>query len=135
MDAYLVHVLSPGDLDTIATTREAGTRIAYSEQQLSGWILAVQGVVAYLKGQPRSGGKIGILGISLGAQIASAASLGRSNIDALVLVDGALPNGYSQPVRSFPPLLLIWGSLDRTFPVSISIQNSLQRSDRRSPRG
>ncbi|MGO7134987.1 hypothetical protein [Rhizobium leguminosarum] len=60
MDAYLVHVLSPGDLDAIATTREAGTRIAYSEQQLSGWILAVQGVVAYLKGQPRSGGKIGI---------------------------------------------------------------------------
>jgi hypothetical protein len=60
LDAYLVHVLSPGDLDAIATTREAGTRIAYSEQQLSGWILAVQGVVAYLKGQPRSGGKIGI---------------------------------------------------------------------------
>ncbi|MGO7964834.1 GNAT family N-acetyltransferase [Rhizobium ruizarguesonis] len=35
--------------------------------------------------------------------------------------------GAMQPVHSFPPLLLIWESLDRTFPlstVSISIQNS-----------
>ncbi|MBY2932909.1 hypothetical protein [Rhizobium leguminosarum] len=101
MDAYLVHVLSPGDLDTIATTREAGTRIAYSEQQLSGWILAVQGVVAYLKGQPRSGGKIGILGISLGAQIASAASLGRSIIEAEVVEE--LRRNHLTPSSLNPP--------------------------------
>jgi dienelactone hydrolase len=52
-------------------------------------------------------------------QIASAASVGRADIDALVLVDGGFPNGYSQPIRSLPPLLLIWGSADQTFPLSI----------------
>lgn len=71
-------------------------------------------------------GKVGVLGISLGAQIASAASVGRAEIDALVLVDGGFPNGYSQPVRSLPPLLLIWGSVDRTFPLSIG--RELQRT-------
>jgi dienelactone hydrolase len=126
LNAYLVHLLSPDDLDAIATASGAHGRIAYSAEHLSGWIQAVQGVAAYLKVQPHSGGKIGILGISLGAQIASAASVGRSDIDALVLVDGGLPNGYSQPVRSFPPLLLIWGSQDRTFPLSTG--QKLQRT-------
>ncbi|MGO7951909.1 hypothetical protein ACC758_23795 [Rhizobium ruizarguesonis] len=50
LNAYLVHVLSPGDLGAIATASGAQRRIAYSEQHLSDRILAVQGVVAYLKG-------------------------------------------------------------------------------------
>ncbi|MBP2540834.1 hypothetical protein J2768_003271 [Agrobacterium tumefaciens] len=36
-----------------------------------------------------------------------------------MLVDGGFPNGYSRPVRSLPPLHLIWGSADRTFPLPI----------------
>lgn len=119
LNTYLVHVLSVADLDAIATAGSARARIAYYAQRLPDWISAVQGVVAYLEGQPRHGGKVGILGISLGAQIASAASVGRGDIDALVLVDGGFPNGYSQPVRSLPPLHLIWGSADQTFPLSI----------------
>ena len=75
---------------------------------------------------PRHGGKVGVLGVSLGAQIASAASVGRAEIGALVLVDGGFPNGYSQPVRSLPPLLLIWGSADKTLPLSIG--RELQRT-------
>lgn len=126
LNAYLVHVLSAADLDAIATAGNARTRIAYYAQRLPGWTSAVQGVSAYLESQPRHGGKVGVLGISLGAQIASAASAGRSDIDALVLVDGGFPNDYSQPVRSLPPLLLIWGSADRTFPLSIG--RKLQRT-------
>lgn len=119
LNAYLVHALSAADLDAIATAASARARIAYYAQRLPDWISAVQGVAAHLERQPHHGGKVGILGISLGAQIASAASVGRSDIDALVLVDGGFPNGYSQPVRSLPPLHLIWGSADRTFPLSI----------------
>ncbi len=126
MNAYLVHVLSAADLDAIATAGSARARIAYYAQRLPDWISAVQGVAAHLEGQPRHGGKVGVLGISLGAQIASAASVGRGNIDALVLVDGGFPSGYSQPVRSLPPLHLIWGSADQTFPVSIG--RELQRT-------
>lgn len=119
LNSYLVHVLSAADLDAIATASGARARIAYYVQRLPHWISAVQGVAGYLEGQPHHGGKVGVLGISLSAQIASAASVGRTDIDALVLVDGGFPNGYSQPVRSLPPLLLIWGSADQTFPLSI----------------
>ncbi|MFJ1311820.1 dienelactone hydrolase family protein [Agrobacterium sp. P15N1-A] len=116
LNAYLVHVLSAGDLDAIATAGSAKARITYYAKRLQDWISAVQGVALYLDSQPRHGGKVGVLGISLGAQIASAASIGQSDIDALVLVDGGFPNGYSKPIRSLPPLLLIWGSADTTSP-------------------
>jgi acetyl esterase/lipase len=43
-----------------------------------------------------------------------------------VLVDGAFPNSHSQPVHSLPPLLLIWGSDDRMFPLLIG--RELQRT-------
>lgn len=119
LNTYLVHVLSPSDLEAIAAAGSAPARVAYYEQRLPDWISAIQAVASHLREQPRHGGKIGVLGISLGAQIASAASAGRSDIDALVLVDGGFPNGYSQPVRSLPPLHLIWGSADRTFPLPI----------------
>lgn len=106
LNAYLVHVVSATDLDAIATASSARARIAYYARRLPDWTSAVQGVTSYLEAQPRHGGKVGVLGVSLGAQIASAASVGRSDIDALVLVDGGFPNAYSQPVRSLPPLLL-----------------------------
>lgn len=129
LNAYLVHVLSAADLDAIATASGARARIAYYAQRLPDWASAVQGVATYLKDQPRHGGKIGVLGISLGAQTASIATVGRADIDALVLVDGGFPSGYSQPVRSLPPLLLIWGSADQTFPMSIG--RELQRTAQR----
>ncbi|WHO76175.1 dienelactone hydrolase family protein [Rhizobium sp. BT03] len=129
LNVYLVHVLSPADIDAIATATDARARIVFYAQRLPEWISAVQGVAAYLEGQPRHGGKVGVLGISLGAQIAAAATVGRADIDAVVLVDGAFPNGYSQPVRSLPPLLLIWGSADRTFPLSTGreLQRTIQQ--------
>lgn len=119
LNAYLVHALSATDLDAIATAGSARARIAYYARRLPDWTSAVHEVAAYLGGQPRHGGKVGILGISLGAQIASAATVGQNDVDALVLVDGGFPNGYSQSVRPLPPLLLIWGSADTTFPLAI----------------
>ena len=119
LNAYLVHVLSPADLTAIIEAGSASARMAYYKRSMPKWIAAVHSAAAFLRGQPRHGGHVGMIGISLGAQIASAASVGSSNIDALVLVDGGLPNGYSQPIRSLPPLHLIWGSGDRTFPLSI----------------
>ena len=118
LDTYLVHVLSPADLGAIASAGNARARIDYYEERLSDWTTAVRGVVSYLNSQPRYAGKVGVLGISLGAQIAATASANRTDIGALVLVDGAFPNGYSQPVRSLPPLHLVWGGADRIFSVS-----------------
>lgn len=39
---------------------------------------------------------------------------------------GVFPHGYLRHVRSLPPLLLIWGSADTTFPLSIG--RELQRT-------
>lgn len=119
LSAYLVHVLSKDDLDAIRMAGSVQTRLAYYARRMPDWTSSVLSVVTQLREQPRHGGKLGVMGISLGAQIASAASAGRSDIDALVLVDGGFPSGYSQSVHSFPPLHLIWGSADRTFPLSI----------------
>ncbi|MFK4260050.1 hypothetical protein [Agrobacterium tumefaciens] len=82
LNAYLVHTLSAGDLATIATAGCSRARIAYYAQRLPDWTSAVQSVVTHLDGQPRHGGKVGILGISLNAQLASASSVGRADVDA-----------------------------------------------------
>jgi dienelactone hydrolase len=118
IDAYLVHLLSPLDQRAIASAGTARARTAYYAKRLPDWIAAVRGVAAYLNREPHHAGRVGLLGISLGAQTAAAASVGESDIAALVLVDG-VPNGYSQPIRSLPPTHLIWGSADRVFPLSI----------------
>lgn len=119
LNAYLVHALSPADLDAIATAGSATARVAYYAKQLPVWTSSVRAVASYLEAQKRHDGKVGVLGISLGAQIALVASVGRTDTDALVLVDGGFPNGYSHPIRALPPLHLIWGSADQTFPLSI----------------
>lgn len=126
LNVYLVHTLSAVDLDAIAKAGSARQRISYYTRLMPSWASKVQGVITYLRNQPRHGGKVGILGISLGAQIASSASVGRTDVDALVLVDGAFPNGHSQPLRPLPPMLLIWGGADEVFPISIA--KELQRT-------
>lgn len=118
LDAYLVHVLSASDVATIAGAGNAGARIGYYAARLPDWIASVRGVVSYLDNQPRHAGRVGMLGISLGAQIAAAAAGQTAGINALVLVDGAFPNGYSKPRRALPPLHIVWGGADRVFPVS-----------------
>ncbi|WP_027998613.1 dienelactone hydrolase family protein [Sinorhizobium arboris] len=119
LDTYLVHVLSSADLESIESAGNASARVRYYAKRLPDWTSAVHDVISYLKAQPQYTGKVGVLGISLGAQIAAAASVETREIGALVLVDGAFPSGYPQPVRPLPPLLLIWGSADRTFPLSV----------------
>ena len=125
LDAYLVPVLSADDLDAIATANGAKARIAFYERRMPDWITAVRRVIANLQSRPHQSGRVGVVGISLGADIASAASIGQADVGALVLVDGGLPMGYSQPIRPLPPLLLIWGGADRTFPLSVG--RDLQR--------
>lgn len=118
LNAYLTHVLSADDLNNIASAPDSKSRIAYYARGLPDWVARVREVASYLAVQPHHG-RVGLLGISLGAQTASAASVGHSDIDAVVLVDGGFPSGYTQPIRSLPPLLLIWGSADKTFPLPI----------------
>ncbi|MCF1460886.1 alpha/beta hydrolase [Agrobacterium vitis] len=118
--AYLVHAVSDADLTAIGHAKGAAGRIQYYTSHMARWSAAVRDVLLFLKRQSPEDRKIGVLGISLGAQIAITATVNRQEANALVLVDGGFPAGYSQSVRAFPPLLVVWGSEDRVFPVSMA---------------
>ena len=120
IDVFLVHALSGADLDAITRAGSAKKRIAYYATRLPHWIAAVRAVVDQLNGEPRHAGRVGVLGISLGAQIAAAASIEHDGIRALVLVDGGFPEGSATSLRTLPPSRLIWGSSDREFPLRIA---------------
>ncbi|NSZ16835.1 alpha/beta hydrolase [Agrobacterium vitis] len=120
LDAYLVHAVSDADLTAIGHAEGAASRIQYYTNHMARWSAAVRDVLLFLKRQSPEDRKIGVLGISLGAQIAITATVNRQDANALVLVDGGFPTGYSQSVRTFPPLLVVWGSEDRVFPVSMA---------------
>lgn len=125
LDAYLVHFLSLADLDAIAKAGSSSARVRYYKTRQAAWIAEVQSVVSYFNTRHHEIGKVGVLGISLGAEVAAAASANRTDIGALVIVDGSFSDDYSQTIHSLPPLHLIWGSADQTFPLSAGL--SLQR--------
>lgn len=75
LNVYLVHLLSADDLNAIASASGATARIAYYARRLPDWVSSVREVASYFAAQPHSG-RIGVLGISLGAQTASVASVG-----------------------------------------------------------
>ncbi|GAA3107123.1 hypothetical protein GCM10010520_59770 [Rhizobium viscosum] len=129
LDAYYVHILSPTDLTSIVKAGNAQARIRYYATRQLDWTAAVRGVVSYVNVLPDHAGKVGLVGISLGAQIAASAAADSADINALVLVDGGFPQGYSQPIRALPPLHLIWGEADQTFPLSVG-QELLRRAQR-----
>ncbi|GFZ88859.1 dienelactone hydrolase family protein [Dyella caseinilytica] len=125
LQACLVHFLSPTDLSAIGSAGNSEARERYYAKRQSAWLVDIRGAISYFNARPNHVGKVGLLGISLGAEMAAAVSANSADIGALVIVDGNFPDGYSQPVRSLPPLHLIWGSADRTFPVPVGL--NLQR--------
>ena len=129
LDAYYVHVPSATELNVIAKAGNAQARIRYYATRQLDWTAAIRDVVSYVNALPDHAGKVGLVGISLGAQIAASAAVNSGDISALVLVDGGFPQGYQQPIRSLPPLHLIWGEADHTFPLSVG--QELQRKAQR----
>ncbi len=119
LDVFLLHVLSREDVRAIAGADGAQARKRYYAQRFPDWIGSVRAAVAFLKAQPRHAGTVGLLGISLGANVAAASAADNADIAALVLVDGGFPEGYSRQVRALPSLHLIWGGADRVFPLSL----------------
>lgn len=118
MDAYLVPYLSERDLHEIEHAGSARARIRYYATREASWIDTVRKVAATLTADPYHTGKIGIFGLSLGAQVASAVSANNQQFAAVVLVDSGFPAGYQKPITSMPPLQLIWGEADQSFPLS-----------------
>jgi dienelactone hydrolase len=108
LDVFLVHFLSAADLRVLEEAEDAASRKRYSAAQMPRWIASVRAVAAYL----RADRPVGLLGISLGANVAAASAQGDDPPGALVLVDG----GVGATSARLPPLLLVWGRDDRVFP-------------------
>jgi len=120
LDVYLVHVLTPGDVKAIATAGSVRARVSYYARRLPVWTSEVRSVLSYFEIQRHRTGMIGLLGISLGAEIAADASVDNKTINALILVDGGFPDGFARPIHFLPPLHLIWCAEDPVFPLSVA---------------
>ena len=122
IDAFLIHYMSDADDAKIHTTTVASERTAYYAERMPDWIATIRVTIEALCQQPIYHSKIGVFGISLGAMPVAVASTTSSTIAATTIVDGNFPEGFKSAIRTLPPLLLVWGTDDRVFPLSTGIK-------------
>lgn len=119
IDMFLVHFISSGDIAAMERAGSANERIAFYRKRMGEWRETVRSTISAIKSQPiYRQGKIGVLGISLGAMPVLAETANSSSIAASVAVDGGFPASFKTPVRSIPPFLAVWGSNDRVFSLA-----------------
>lgn len=118
IDAYLIHYLADADVTKIERAGSASARAAYYRDHMADWIETIRATRIAISHQSGHRPKIGLVGISLGAMPVAIASANSSDISATTIVDGDFPKDFTTPVRSMPPLLLIWGEDDRVFPLA-----------------
>ncbi len=116
IDVYLAHLLTADDLHQINSLQGAKQRINYYEERRKDWIGSTIKLLTALGNRPEYQGRIGVLGISLGAESAALAISSGAPADAVVLVDGA--PSRTTPSTKTPPFKLIWGSHDTVFPLT-----------------
>jgi carboxymethylenebutenolidase len=110
--ALLVHYF-----DRTGTTKVAPDAIARDD--FLAWVEAVREAVKYVSKLPRvDGGRIGLLGISLGAYVALTVAA-RNDVAIAAIADwfGGLPAGLRANVKGLPPTLIVHGGGDKTVPV------------------
>jgi dienelactone hydrolase len=116
IDVHLAHLLTTDDLNQINSLQGAKQRIDYYEKRRKDWIGSTIKLLTALGKRPEYHGRIGLLGISLGAESAALAISSGAAADAVVLVDGAPSKAF--PSGKTPPFKLIWGSEDTVFPLA-----------------
>jgi dienelactone hydrolase len=118
IDVFLIHYISNADALTIKSASSPSVRIAYYAKRMPDWIETIRVTMGAIRRLPMYQSRIGVLGVSLGAMPVTVVSANSSEIDASTIVDGSFPADFQSRVRSLPPLLVIWGSNDRVFPLS-----------------
>ncbi len=116
IDVYLAHLLTADDLDQINSLQGAKQRIDYYEKRRKDWIGNTAKLLTSLGKRREYQGRIGLLGISLGAESAALTTSSGAPADAVVLVDGA--PSHKIPLAKTPAFKLIWGSQDTVFPLN-----------------
>jgi carboxymethylenebutenolidase len=88
-------------------------------QNFMPWMSTVQDALTFTANHPGADpGRIGIVGISLGAALGLAVSSTDSRVKALVNYFGPLPQGAIAPTSRLPPTLVLHGSADPIVPVA-----------------
>jgi carboxymethylenebutenolidase len=116
IDVYLAHLLTADDLHQINSLQGAKQGVDYYEKRRKDWIGNTVKLLTALGKRPEYHGRIGVLGISLGAESAALAISSGAPSNAVVLVDGA-PSHTPHSAKT-PPFKLIWGSHDTVFPLA-----------------
>src|SRR4051794_14476114 len=101
-------------------TQWATTEIILDGRHFIAWLKAVQDALDYVAGRPNvDPGRIGVVGVSLGAYLAVALGIEERRIGAVVEISGGVPLGWEDRVHSgMAPVLMVHGEQDRTVPVS-----------------
>lgn len=84
------------------------------------WLSTVADSIQYVSTRPKvDGGRVALLGISLGAFLALSAGTNSANrIRAIIEISGGMPEMYAPNVSSsFPPTLILHGTEDSVVPM------------------
>ena len=111
IDAYLVYYYSPADERNMS-----GGSDVFGDRYPA-WAKLVDDLADTIRKQPQSNGKVGLVGFSNGALLASGAAARDADIAAAVIYYGGMPWVTMGPVHRFPPLLILHGDADRIIPV------------------
>ena len=114
MDAYLVNYYSSADEQGMAHGDEVFQR------RYVAWAKLVDDLADYLDKSADSNGKVGLVGFSNGAILASGAAARDTNVSAAVIYYGGAPWPTLGDVNHFPPLLIMHGDADQIIPVKES---------------
>ncbi len=115
IDAYLVYYYSDAD--------ENGYDF---ERRYPAWAKLVDDLADHLQQQPQSNGKVGLVGFSNGGILATGAAALDPKISAAVIYYGTPPWPLHEPIRRYPPLLVLHGDADAI--ISVSAGKELARN-------
>jgi carboxymethylenebutenolidase len=111
IDAYLVSYFSESDGKAMLSDDEA-LRAAVRAQRYPAWIDAIRGIANAVARRPEASGRVGLLGFSLGGNLAAATAASDPSIAALVVFYGGIPDTVTGRVLHLPPTLELHGDAD-----------------------
>jgi len=110
-DAYLVSYFSPH----ANGSRAASDRLEEAPRRAI-WRARIGALIGSAKNAPHASGKIGLLGFSLGGQVALSTAAKDERVDSVVVFYGMIP--MAEAMYRLPPILVIHGEADRTVPYA-----------------
>lgn len=112
IDAYVLSYYDASDA-VASKSKIAEERRAVFNQRIRSWASSVSEVVGLILAEARSSGRVGVLGVSQGGFLATAAAAQDQRISPLVVFYGGIPSLLKNEITRLPPLLELHGDADR----------------------